>query len=72
MRVAELLSNWRYMKKLNVRDAAAVVGISSASFSRIERGYMPDGEMLLKLMVWLFGTEAQSGSPIPSDAQPDK
>jgi transcriptional regulator with XRE-family HTH domain len=55
MMIGELLANWRYMRKLNVRDAAAVIGISTSSFSRIERGYTPDGEMMYKLIVWLFG-----------------
>ena len=60
MRVAELLKTWRFMVKLNVRDAANTIGISPSSLSRIERGYIPDGAMLIKLMAWLFGEEHET------------
>ena len=36
-----------------VRAAAAEVGISSATFSRIENGHMPDLETFAKICKWL-------------------
>jgi transcriptional regulator with XRE-family HTH domain len=54
MRIGELLYNWRFFAKLNVRDASALIGISPSSLSRIERGYIPDGAIMLTLMNWLF------------------
>ena len=38
---------------LGVRAAAAEVGISSATFSRIENGQMPDLETFAKICKWL-------------------
>lgn len=38
---------------LGVRAAAADVGISSATFSRIENGQMPDLETFAKVCEWL-------------------
>jgi transcriptional regulator with XRE-family HTH domain len=55
MRVAELIINWRFIKKLNQRDAALEMGISASSLCRIEKGIVPDGTTLVKLMNWLFG-----------------
>lgn len=57
MRVAELIINWRFIKKLNQRDAATEMGISASSLCRIEKGIVPDGTTLVKLMNWLFGEE---------------
>lgn len=38
---------------LGVRAAAAEVGISSATFSRVENGQMPDLETFAKICGWL-------------------
>lgn len=57
MRVAELIINWRFIRKLNQRDAAAVMGLSASSLCRIEKGIVPDGTTMVKLMNWLFGED---------------
>ena len=59
MRVAELITNWRFIKKYSLRDAADEMGLSPSSLLRIEKGKVPDGETLIKLVNWLFGTEAE-------------
>ena len=61
MRVAELITNWRFIKKYSLRDAAEEMGLSSSSLARIEKGKVPDGETLIKLVNWLFGTEEMNG-----------
>lgn len=55
MRVAELITNWRFIKKYSLRDAAEEMGLSASSLLRIEKGKVPDGETLIKLINWLFG-----------------
>jgi transcriptional regulator with XRE-family HTH domain len=55
---------------LGVRAAAADVGISSATFSRIENGQMPDLETFAKVCEWLqvdptefLGTTRKADTP---------
>lgn len=55
--VAELVRERR--GALGVRAAAAEVGISHATFSRIENGHMPDLETFAKLCEWLEIDPAQ-------------
>lgn len=49
--LARLLANKRGSR--GVRTAAAEVGISSATFSRIENGHMPDLATFAKVCQWL-------------------
>lgn len=59
-----------------VRAAAAEVGISSATFSRIENGHMPDLATFAKICAWLDRDpndflRVELGSPrAPSDDAP--
>lgn len=62
MRVGELIKTWRFIRKLNTRDAGAQMGISSSALLRIEKGTVPDGETIIKLTAWLYGEEATNGS----------
>ena len=62
MRVGELLKTWRFIRKLNTRDAGAQMGISASALLRIENGRVPDGETIIKLTAWLFGEEPQHAS----------
>jgi transcriptional regulator with XRE-family HTH domain len=59
-----------------VRSAAAEADVSSATFSRVENGHMPDLETFAKICVWLdrdpgefLGFEKASGSDAPSGSQ---
>ena len=62
MRVAKLITNWRFIEKVNLRDAANMMDISSSSLSRIERGRIPDGETLIKLISWLVSQEESNAT----------
>lgn len=53
-KLAEVLNRWRWAKEFTVRRAAREIGISSATFSRIENGEMPDGRTLQKILIWLL------------------
>jgi transcriptional regulator with XRE-family HTH domain len=54
LRLSELAALVRERRgALGVRAAAAEVGISSATFSRIENGQMPDLETFAKVCSWL-------------------
>lgn len=68
MRVAELIINWRFIKKLNQRDAAKEMGISASSLCRIEKGIVPDGTTLVTLMNWLFGESDEKQEAITTNA----
>jgi transcriptional regulator with XRE-family HTH domain len=69
MRIGQLLYNWRFFAKLNVRDAAKLIGISPSSLSRIERGYFPDGPIMLTLMNWLFTVDPAQPPKEPVNEQ---
>jgi transcriptional regulator with XRE-family HTH domain len=42
----------RRSRKLTIREAAAEADVSAPTFSRVERGHMPERETLLKLARW--------------------
>src|SRR6266511_4254059 len=42
----------RRSKKLSIREAAAEVGVSAPTISRVERGHLPERENLLRLARW--------------------
>lgn len=46
------------MSDLSVREAAAQMELSAATFSRIERGEVMDGQTLARILLWLL-SEAQ-------------
>lgn len=52
--IAEVLRSWRGFQGLSVRDAARAIGLTSATYSRIERGYNADGETLGRVLRWLL------------------
>ncbi|RYG86928.1 MAG: transcriptional regulator [Alphaproteobacteria bacterium] len=59
-----------------VRAAAAEVDISSATFSRVENGHMPDLETFAKICKWIdrapgefLGFEASGDASAPGGAQ---
>lgn len=69
MRVADLLINWRFINKLTQRDAALQIGISASSLCRVEKGSTPDGETVVKLVAWMFGTEPKNDeAPVPTNS----
>ena len=57
--------------KLGIRAAAAQIGISHATLSRIERGHLPDLENYGKICVWLGeDPEANPAQGVTMDSAP--
>jgi hypothetical protein len=55
MRLATLLSNWRWAEQITLRTAAAEIGVSIATLRRVENGYPMDGRTLAKIFNWMTG-----------------
>jgi len=51
--LGEVMRLWRQEHRLSVREAAAQVGISAATWNRIERGHGLSAQVLVKLLDWL-------------------
>ena len=58
-RFGEMLRIWREWQrpKLGVREAAKILGVSPATFCRIEAGKSVDGRTMLKLIRFVFGEQ---------------
>ncbi len=54
MNIGTLLKDWRYAEKLGVREAAKIIGLTAATFNRIERGEDMDGVSLSIILTWLL------------------
>jgi DNA-binding XRE family transcriptional regulator len=55
MRLGEILRNHRRITDRNQRDVASEIGISLATYSRVERGDDMNGVTLARILVWLMG-----------------
>lgn len=66
MRLCQVLRNYRWATKQGLRELAQEIGTSHSTLGRIERGFMPDGKTLTKILVWLLGKE-----PDPNPGDPD-
>lgn len=63
MRVGRVIQKWRVVTETNIRDAAAQIGISASTVSRIENDKNVDGHSMILLAVWLFGPTEESKTP---------
>jgi len=54
MRLAWILREWRWAVKWTVVDAAKAIGLSKATYYRIEQGYPASGENLALVLEWLL------------------
>jgi DNA-binding XRE family transcriptional regulator len=54
MNVGLCLSAYRHERGLGVRALAKIIGTSSATLSRIERGEGCDSRTLAKVLLWLL------------------
>jgi transcriptional regulator with XRE-family HTH domain len=54
MRLGKVLADYRYANRIGVRALATEIGISSATLSRIENDNKMDGDVLVRIMAWLF------------------
>lgn len=53
MKLGIVLKKWRLMAELDLRTVAKEIGIGAATLMRIERGHVPDGLTLARIMAWL-------------------
>jgi transcriptional regulator with XRE-family HTH domain len=56
MRIGELIRLWRAENRYGIREAAKLIGVSSATLSRVERGEGMDAQTLAKLLNWIMET----------------
>ena len=54
MKLGQVLKEYRWALRKNVRDMAKELGISHATLSRIERGENMDGVTLARIISWLI------------------
>lgn len=54
MIVGPLIQIYRKENRFSVRQLAKIIGISTATLSRVERGYKADGETVIKIIGWIF------------------
>ncbi len=59
MRLGAVLHKWRLMQDMSVRDAAKEIGLSPATFSRLENGREIDARTLMKIFNWLTSGNGQ-------------
>lgn len=58
----------RRERALSLRDAAAEIGVSAATLSRVERGdYLPERDNLFTLLRWLGVAVPAAASPAPAE-----
>jgi hypothetical protein len=48
-----VLKKWRLMSMLGMRDAAKLIGLSTATYARLEWGYDCDSKTFLRVINWL-------------------
>ena len=66
--LSKLISNWRWAEKLTAREAAAMIGLSPSTYSRLERGYSVDGSTLAIVLAWLLQPRDGADAPIAAPA----
>ena len=49
-----VLQKWRLMNMLGMREAAKLIGISSATYARIEWGYSIEAKTLMIVFNWFL------------------
>jgi DNA-binding XRE family transcriptional regulator len=58
MRLGEVIRKWRMMSELSIRDAAAMIGISTTTMHRLESGDDVDGRTLIAVVLRSFDKPA--------------
>ncbi len=64
MKISDLLKCWRTMREKTVRQISKEIGISHATYSRIENGGEIDKETLMKLFNWVFSSKTPTKNNI--------
>lgn len=52
--LGRLFNALRYAERKSLRDIGGEIGIAPATLLRIESGFVPDGQTVKKLLMWLF------------------
>lgn len=52
--LAVVLRRWRMNEDVSLRKAAGQIGVSAATWMRMEMGHEPEADTLLKLWAWLL------------------
>lgn len=55
MNIGMVIAGFRWAHRINIRDLAKELGVSSATLSRIECGKSCDGDTLAKIISWMLG-----------------
>jgi transcriptional regulator with XRE-family HTH domain len=58
--LSQVLRQWRYAERLELKGAAKLIGISPATLSRIEKGQSVGGDTLARLVTWLLEKPKES------------
>lgn len=53
--LSKILKAWRYKEEMSMRDAAKWLGVSTATYWRIENGKPMEQKTIIKLINMLFG-----------------
>ena len=65
--LATRLQARRRERGISLRAAAAEIGVSPATLSRVERGdYLPERDILFRLLAWVGASQAE----VPGSAEP--
>ena len=60
MNLSRLLRQWRYAERLDLKDAALLIGINPSTLARFERGQIPGGDTLATIVTWLLEKKKES------------
>lgn len=61
MRLGPVLADWRFARRIGVREAAKMMGVTQSTLNRIERGYPCDSVTLAKILAWLMAEGEADG-----------
>jgi len=54
MLIGEIIKEWRYAKRISIREAGKRLDIPFATLSRIENNKPADGKTIVRLLIKLF------------------
>ena len=57
--LGEVIAGWRRDRRMGIREAAKLIGISHATLSRVENGKPADGKTIVRLLDWLLHDKAE-------------
>lgn len=63
MNLGSMIAAYRKLNRYGVREMAKIIGVSSATLNRVERGEYCDARTLIKIMAWLFAEPAKEAVP---------